>query len=126
MDIERIQQEILADSRAWFGDEIAFSLTDVALGLTGEAGEFADLIKKVMRGTHSLEEHGRDLALELVDVFIYVVKGAALLGIDLEQVYDYKRTYNAERFARKYDEENTRLGEFIPSADVTAPRDGGA
>lgn len=57
-----------------------------ALGLTGEAGEAADLIKKVFGHGHSLD---RDkLLLELGDVLWYVAALAKTAGSSLEEVAD--------------------------------------
>jgi len=118
MDIKKIQDEILSDSLRWFGADVAGSLTDVALGLCGEAGEFADIVKKMMRGD-STEKSGKDLALELIDVFIYVLKGAALLKIDLESVYDYKRQFNEARFGGRSADEDQGVIRSIRPDGVT-------
>jgi NTP pyrophosphatase (non-canonical NTP hydrolase) len=58
-----------------------------ALGLTGEAGEYADKIKKSYR----LEGYRTPLdpkaaALELGDVLWYLTMSAAILGFTLEQI----------------------------------------
>lgn len=58
-------------------------LSYVALGLTGEAGEVAEKIKKVMRdGTYVPE----DITRELGDVLYYITQMASLLGVELEEV----------------------------------------
>ena len=59
-----------------------------ALGLTGEAGELADKIKKVYRdkcGVFKREERGA-IAKELGDVLWYLTRLGATLGFSLEQV----------------------------------------
>lgn len=62
-------------------------LTYTALGLTGEAGEVANKIKKVIRGdkriTLALEA---DIAAELGDVLWYTAMLASELGFGLEQI----------------------------------------
>jgi NTP pyrophosphatase (non-canonical NTP hydrolase) len=74
------------------------------VALTGEVGEFANLVKKAGR------EHGAGNALpddivdkmreELVDMFIYLIKLALLLDMDLSDDYYKKMAFNAERFKR--------------------------
>src|SRR5690606_11741534 len=58
-------------------------LAYVALGLTGEAGEFANKVKKVIRdGTFNATA----LASELGDVLWYVAMAAEELGVSLEMI----------------------------------------
>ena len=60
------------------------NLSNVGLGLTGEAGECADIIKKHLHHEHPLDrEH---LLKELGDVLWYVALGCELLGETLENV----------------------------------------
>lgn len=60
------------------------SLANCAMGLAGEAGECADIIKKHLFHGHELDkEH---LAKELGDVAWYIAVGAELIGYDLEAV----------------------------------------
>lgn len=59
-------------------------LTNAALGLSGESGEFADLVKK-----HLFQGHTLDMAAlkdELGDVLWYCALGATALGLDLGDV----------------------------------------
>ncbi|MCP9808402.1 nucleoside triphosphate pyrophosphohydrolase family protein [Cyanobium sp. HWJ4-Hawea] len=58
------------------------------LGLSGEAGEVADKVKKVLRdqgGVFSAEAVA-SLKLELGDVLWYVAQLATELGLDLDQI----------------------------------------
>jgi NTP pyrophosphatase (non-canonical NTP hydrolase) len=59
-------------------------LTNGALGLAGESGEAADLIKKHLFHGHALEEE--KLKKELGDVLWYVALLADALGLGLEEV----------------------------------------
>jgi NTP pyrophosphatase (non-canonical NTP hydrolase) len=60
---------------------VADQLTNAALGLTGEAGEVADHIKKVVFHAHELD---RDAIIkELGDVLWYVAAAATALDVDL-------------------------------------------
>jgi NTP pyrophosphatase (non-canonical NTP hydrolase) len=63
-------------------------LTYPALGLAGEAGEFADHAKKVIRddGGEVTPQRREAMAKELGDVLWYVAQLASELGLELEQV----------------------------------------
>ncbi len=76
-----------------------------ALALAGEAGEFANLVKKVWRqldhdGTGPSAEMVKKLQEEIVDVFIYVVTLSENLNLDLEKGYFDKMKFNNERFQK--------------------------
>ena len=64
------------------------SLTYPALGLAGEAGEFADHAKKVIRddGGEVTPERREAMAKELGDVLWYVAQLATELELELEQI----------------------------------------
>ena len=68
--------------------EVGHKLVYPTLGLTGEAGEVAEKVKKLLRNhegklTHAMTE---DLTLELGDVLWYLAQLATELGVSLEQV----------------------------------------
>jgi NTP pyrophosphatase (non-canonical NTP hydrolase) len=112
-----LAKECLHDSKRWFPGT-APSLVHHCLGLAGEAGEFIDIVKKIDRGSLSIKDAAvrRMLAMEITDVFIYVLNIAGLLGIDLEETYKMKRIENERRFAGT----NGR----VPSAPAAAIREG--
>ncbi|HEX8715062.1 MAG TPA: nucleoside triphosphate pyrophosphohydrolase family protein [Solirubrobacteraceae bacterium] len=64
------------------------ALTYPALGLAGEAGEFADHAKKVIRddGGEVTPQRREAMAKELGDVLWYVAQLASELDLELEQV----------------------------------------
>lgn len=71
-------------------------ITNAVLGLSGEAGECADMIKKMRYQGHPLEV--RELILELGDVMWYVAAAATTLGMKLEDV----GTRNIEKLRKRY------------------------
>lgn len=73
-------------------------LEHLVVCMVGEVGEFANELKKVVRGDASYEERKAALAEELADTFIYLLKIAAQTGIDLESEYLTKLEKNRQRF----------------------------
>ena len=71
-------------------------LTNFALGLTGESGECADYIKKVVFHGHNLDLF--KIESELGDVLWYVSAIATTLGINLEDV----AYSNFEKLSKRY------------------------
>ena len=70
----------------------------LALGLNGEAGEVADLVKKVERHGHAYD--GAAVIDELGDVLWYVTIMAAAVGSSLGEV----AVANVNKLARRYPE----------------------
>jgi len=60
----------------------------LALGITGEAGEIADHVKKMLRDDNGIMTEERETALlsELGDVLWYVARMAGRLGVSLDSV----------------------------------------
>ncbi len=59
-------------------------LTIAALGLAGEAGEFANMVKKLTAHGHDID--AETLAEELGDVMWYVAEAASALDIPLGEI----------------------------------------
>lgn len=71
-------------------------LLNGVLGLVGESGEIADLIKKTRMQGHPMDiEH---LAKELGDVCWYIAETASALGCDLETIMKM----NIEKLKKRY------------------------
>jgi NTP pyrophosphatase (non-canonical NTP hydrolase) len=66
------------------------ALAYCTLGLTGEAGEVADKVKKLLRDGDTPEARTKVLQ-ELSDVCWYLARVADELGMDLEELFDYNR-----------------------------------
>lgn len=69
-----------------------------ALGLAGESGEVADIVKKAMFQGHAIDkEH---IAKELGDVLWYVAETATAIGYDLETIMQM----NIDKLMKRYPE----------------------
>ncbi|RUP04298.1 MAG: nucleotide pyrophosphohydrolase [Mycobacterium sp.] len=80
-------------------------LANDLVGLIGEVGEFANLLKKVHLGSTrpgygapSLVEATPELRLELADAQIYMLRLAHLLRVDLTEAVLEKMRTNDERY----------------------------
>ena len=62
------------------------ALSYVGLGLTGEAGEVANKIKKILRGDCTVEQSRAVLSKELGDCLWYLAQAARVLGFSLDEV----------------------------------------
>ncbi len=59
-------------------------LVNVGLGLTGEAGEVADMLKKHLTHSHVLDK--TKIVKELGDVLWYIAEAAYIIGVSLEDI----------------------------------------
>jgi NTP pyrophosphatase (non-canonical NTP hydrolase) len=82
IDLQRYQE--LAGRTAGAGGDGQRRLMVAALGLAGEAGEFANLVKKMTAHGHPLDPAA--LADELGDVLWYLAEAATASGLDLEEI----------------------------------------
>jgi NTP pyrophosphatase (non-canonical NTP hydrolase) len=72
------------------------ALQNAALGLAGEAGEFADAIKKVSFQGHTLNH--AHLAQEVGDILWYCALAASALGMDLDDI----AVQNVQKLQKRY------------------------
>ncbi|AUG58662.1 MazG nucleotide pyrophosphohydrolase domain-containing protein [Acetivibrio saccincola] len=79
-------------------DENIATLEYLLLCLVGEFGEATNLVKKVLRGDYSLNDIKPQLSEEIADIFIYVLKLAYQLDIDIEKQFLEKVDKNKRRF----------------------------
>lgn len=68
--------------------------------MLGEFGEFSNIVKKIKRGDYCLLEKKDELDEEFVDVFIYMIKMANQLDINIEETYLKKMKKNEEKFGK--------------------------
>lgn len=71
-------------------------LTNAALGLAGESGEFVDHIKKYLFHGHKLDEDY--IAKELGDIMWYIALAASTLDLSLESIMEG----NIEKLKKRY------------------------
>ncbi len=116
MDIQQIQQQQRDfDSLHGWSTEGISSLAVIEqleqdlIGLVGEIGEAANILKKVRLETkngsspqNALRSRSSELKEELVDSFIYLLRLFDLSGVDIEKDYLAKLEENRNRF-RKYE-----------------------
>ena len=95
-DLNELAEHMKANSKRWFPlldhNEVFYTL-----GLVGEAGELANLIKKGIRsswGVFSLEE----VAAECADIFTYLLLLCNQLDIDIIGAYELKEQICEERW----------------------------
>lgn len=106
--------QCVEDSKRWFGDSYAHdNVPHHALALAGEVGELCNIIKKIERGSLSIKDAKvrHHIAMEMTDVYVYLLNLAGLMHIDLERAYDLVRINNERRFMEeraKREEERAR------------------
>lgn len=97
MDFKKYQEEMHRTANM-DGMHFLENLTVGALGISGEAGEVTDCIKKVVFHHHELDKV--ELAYELGDVLWYVTYLAQCLGYSLEEIAQL----NIEKLQKRYPE----------------------
>ena len=81
-------------------------LINVALGLTGEAGEFADHIKKWRFHNHDLDQ--KHLEKELGDILWYVARACTFFNISLSDVMQQNIDKLWKRFPEGFNSEASK------------------
>ena len=77
-----------------------------ALGLAGEAGEFANLIKKLTAHAHNIPVE--KLAEELGDVMWYVAEAASACNLNLDDIAVMNIKKLKDRYPEGFSEERSR------------------
>ena len=76
----------------------------LGVALSGEVGEFNNLIKKLYRSKfykkENLENIDEKIREEFIDIFIYLLTIAIILNIDIEKEFIKKLEINKKRFAK--------------------------
>ena len=80
-------------------------LLTACIGLSGEVGEFNDIVKKcVFQGKEMDEDTVTKLKSELGDVMWYVAQGCLALGTDIEDLIDINTAKLEKRYPGGFDE----------------------
>lgn len=97
-NLELDQYQALAGRTSGAGGDGERRLIIAALGLAGEAGEFANMVKKLTAHGHNIP---RDtLAEELGDVLWYVAEAASACGLSLGEIAQQ----NVDKLRARYPE----------------------
>lgn len=83
-------------------NEKCLHLNNTGLGIAGEAGECADIIKKHIFHGHELDKEA--LAKELGDVCWYIAITAHLIGYDLEDIMEMNIFKLKNRYPEGFEE----------------------
>lgn len=106
MTINEYQKEAMRSVNPESLSSITTGLSNTALGLCGESGEIADMIKKHLHQGHDLDtEH---VAKELGDVAWYLALGATVLGYDLEDILQMNVDKLRARYPEGFDTERSQ------------------
>lgn len=112
MDIKEILEKQVEQDES-IGFKVKFSdsaslynqLTKDLVGLYGEIGEFSNIVKKITLKLENPKKYKLDLDAaesglreELIDTFIYFLRIAAILNIDIEEEVLKKMQVNASRY----------------------------
>jgi len=97
LTFDEYQQLALRTATREDGDKFKASV-EKAMGISGEAGEVTDLLKKVLCHGHKLDKN--KLIKELGDVQWYVATNAAEYGISLKEI----AVTNIEKLRQRYPE----------------------
>ena len=95
----------------------ADQLINATLGLVGEAGEFADMVKKHKHHGHEFER--QKAILELGDILFYVAEAADELNATLEEVM----MQNVAKLTKRYPSGKFTLEDSITKKDAQQNED---
>ena len=101
--LERYQQ--LANRSSGAGGEGDQRLIVAALGLAGEAGEFANLVKKMTAHGHPFDPDS--LKDELGDVLWYLAEAATATGLNLGEIAQENVDKLLKRYPEGFSQENS-------------------
>lgn len=100
LTVLEMQQQCFSDSGRFFPEQQT-NLPFMVLALCGEVGELANALKKLERGSKEWNDESRyELAMEMADVFTYLLNCAMIIKVDLEKAYLEKRALNVKRFSQ--------------------------
>ena len=94
-EIERIEEQGVNPAR----------LLTASVGLSGESGEFSDIVKKIVfQGKEMNEDVVKHLRSELGDIMWYVAQGCLALDTTIEELIDINTAKLKDRYPGGFDE----------------------
>ena len=92
-------------------------LLTAGIGLSGEIGEFNEIIKKIMFQEKSFDAAARDhMKRELGDIMWYVIQACLALNLDLTEVIKANKHKLSQRFPQNHfdvgDSDNRKVGDI--------------
>ena len=116
-DYVNFVDEVTSDQSKYFGDmvealqilqeqgvEVSRLLT-AGIGMSGEIGEFNEIIKKcIFQGKEMDEDVVAHLKSELGDVMWYIAQGCLALGTNIEELIDINTAKLKDRYPGGFDE----------------------
>jgi NTP pyrophosphatase (non-canonical NTP hydrolase) len=99
------QYQSLANRSSGAGGDGEQRLIVSALGLAGEAGEFANLVKKMTAHGHPFNKQA--LEDELGDVLWYLAEAATAAGLNLEEIANQNIQKLIERYPDGFNQEDS-------------------
>jgi NTP pyrophosphatase (non-canonical NTP hydrolase) len=103
VDLEEYQRDVLRTTSKTSTKDM---LTNGVMGLTGESGEVADMVKKYMFQGHPLSED--DLIEELGDVCYYIALIAEAVGSNINEVIRKNTIKRQDRYPLGFDAERSK------------------
>jgi NTP pyrophosphatase (non-canonical NTP hydrolase) len=102
LTLNQLIAQCAEDSTRWFPNNQ--DLANQVLCMAGEVGEVANIVKKVVRGTHELEDVSSNLTEEIIDVLVYLINlvgNEAFEDVDWSTLWNNKRAFNESRFGNE-------------------------
>ena len=101
MNFSEYQRLAKVTKKQWEAKE--GDLADCGLGLTGEAGEVADMLKKHLSGSKLLDTEGKEkLKYEIGDVMWYIASLCDCMGFDMDDIAQMNIDKLKKRHGDKY------------------------
>lgn len=105
MTLPQIEKDVIDNSQKWFPEAFknGVDITLATLGIAGEAGEVADVLKKRLRGSLGDKEFRDRIVEETIDLLHYMCMIWVAFQVDVSEVYRWKSEINEKRFGPKED-----------------------
>jgi NTP pyrophosphatase (non-canonical NTP hydrolase) len=100
------QYQKLAEKTSGAGEDGERRQIIAALGMAGEAGEFANMIKKLTAHGHPISNE--ELAEEIGDVLWYLAEAATACGLKLNDIAQMNVDKLAARYPEGFSQERSR------------------